>query len=81
MFLDAAGNYSVIVISAGNAKNISYFGTYTVNDADNTMTMHIDASSGINARGRDEKRTVTFNGDQMTQETPKGGIKITWKRS
>ena len=27
MFLDAGGHYSVIVVTAGNARNIAYFGT------------------------------------------------------
>ena len=35
MFLDAGGHISVIVISAGGARNTSYFGTYTVDDAAN----------------------------------------------
>jgi hypothetical protein len=86
MFLDAGGHYSVIAITAGKARSISYFGTYTVNDADSSMTMHVDASSGANAAGRDEKRIVTFSGDDLTVANQKfagsvGGIKLTWKRS
>jgi hypothetical protein len=86
MFLDASGHYSVIVITGGNARNISYFGTYTVNDADSSMTMHIDASSGANAVGRDEKRIITFNADELIVENqksavPLGAIKLTWKQA
>jgi hypothetical protein len=89
MFLDAGGHFSVIVISAGQARNISYFGTYTVNDADKSMTMHIDASSGggdVNAAGRDEKRLVTFSGDELTvaNQTASGAagaVKLTWKQA
>jgi hypothetical protein len=85
MFLDAGGHYSVIVISGGNARNISYFGTYTVNDDDSSMTMHIDTSTLANATGRDERRLVTFSGDELIVQNqksagPMGTIKLTWKR-
>ena len=81
MFLDADGHYSVIVLTAGNARNISFFGTYTVDNADNSMTMHVVGSSLANASGRDEKRLVSFSGDELIQTAPKGAIKLTWKRS
>jgi hypothetical protein len=86
MFLDAGGHYSVVVISAGSVRDISYFGTYTVNDADNSMTMHIDAGSLANAAGRDEKRFVTFSGDELTVANqksagPLGSLKLTWKQA
>ena len=86
MFLDAGGHYSVIVLSAGNAKNISYFGSYTVDDANSSMTMHIDASSRANADGRNQKRFITFSGDELIQENPpsggpRGSVQVTWKRS
>jgi hypothetical protein len=74
------------VISAGNAKSISYFGTYTVSDADGSMTLHIDGSSRANAAGQTQRRIITFSGDELIQDTPpsvgpKGTIKVTWKRS
>jgi hypothetical protein len=89
MFLDASGHYSVIVISVGEARSISYFGTYTVNDADKSMTMHVDASSGgsgVKAAGRDEKRLITFSGDHLivANQTPSGApgpVKVTWKEA
>jgi hypothetical protein len=86
MFLDASGHYLVIVLSAGNAKSISYFGTYTVNDADSSMTMRVDASSRLIADEPDAKRLVNFSGGEMTQETSpstgrRNSIKVTWKRS
>jgi hypothetical protein len=88
MFIDGAGNFSVIVISAGNARNVSYFGTYTVDDAAKSMTLHIEASgggSGINAAGRDVTRLVTLSGDELTlqNQTPigPGAFKLTWKKA
>ncbi len=88
MFLDAAGHLSVIVISDGGARNIAYFGTYKVDDADKTMSIHIDGSSGgaRNASGRTFKRFVQVQGIEMimANETPTGTpgpIKQTWKQA
>jgi Lipocalin-like domain len=81
MFLDADGHFSTIVLSAGDAKNIAYYGTYIVNDADNTMTIHIDGTSRGNAEGHNQKRVISLNGDQLTLTTPNGAVKLTWKRS
>jgi hypothetical protein len=49
------------------------------------MTMHIDGSTRAKADGRDLKRQITFNGDEMIQDTPpsagpRGFVKVTWKR-
>jgi hypothetical protein len=85
MFLDADGHYAIIVLSGGNAKDISYFGTYTADDSAGVITLHIDGSSHANADGRDQKRLVTFSGDEVIVATSpsarRGSIKLTWKRS
>jgi hypothetical protein len=89
MFLDAGGHFSVIVISAGDARNIAYFGTYTVDDTGASVTFHIAASSGgsgTNAGGRDLKRLVTFAGNQLivSNQAPSGApgsIKLTWTQA
>jgi hypothetical protein len=89
MFLDAAGHFSVIVISDGNARSLAYFGTYTTNDADKSVAIHIEDSAGggtPNAAGRDLKRLVTLSGDELAVENElatgaPGAIKVTWKRA
>jgi hypothetical protein len=88
MFLDAGGHLSVIVISDGGARNISYFGTYTVDNAAKSMTIHVDGSSGGNgnASGRSFKRLVQLRGGElvMANEAPAsapGDIKQTWKQA
>ncbi len=88
MFLDAAGHVSVIVISDGGARNIAYFGTYTIDDADKTMSLHVDGSSGGagNASGRTFKRSVQVQGNEMViaNQTPAGApgkLKETWKQA
>ena len=84
MLLDAGGHYAVIVISGGDAKNIAYYGTYTVDEASNTVTMHIAGSTRGRAEGRDQKHTMTVNGDQLVDDRTigrKGSIRMTWKRT
>jgi hypothetical protein len=89
MFLDAAGHFSVIVVSEGNARSLAYFGTYTISDADKTMMVHIEDSAGggtPNAAGRDLKRLVILNGDELSVQNllatgEPGGVKVTWKRA
>src|SRR3984957_3337449 len=84
MLLDAAGHYSIIVVSNGGARNISYYGTYTVDETNKSVTMHISGSTRSNADGRDQTRQVTVDGDQLIEQTlpgRKGSIKMTWKRA
>jgi len=85
LFLDAAGHYAIIVITEGAARNVAYFGAYTTDDADGSVTSHIQASNNQAAIGRDEKRYVVFDGDKMIATSrkpsgPPGGIKLTWQR-
>jgi hypothetical protein len=47
MFLDRSGHFAVVVIGANNGRNISRFGTYTVDDAGSLITMHIERSSVV----------------------------------
>lgn len=86
MFLDAGGHYAVIVITGGRARSISYYGTYTVNDADDSMTMHIDGSNRADFAGHDVKRVISVSGDEMivanaTASGAAGPTKLTWKRA
>jgi hypothetical protein len=84
MLLDAAGHYSIIVISNGGARNISYYGSYTVDESSKSVTMHVAGGTRANADGQDQTRQVTVDGDQLVEQTPpgrKGSIKMTWKRA
>lgn len=81
MSYDANGHFSVIVLSAGQAKNISYFGTYSVNDADSSVTIHIDGSTLAREDGHDLKRKLVFSGDQLVVQSPNGKVSLTWKKS
>jgi len=88
MFLDAGGHVSVIVISDGGARNVAYFGTYTLDDADKTMSIHVDGSSGGagNASGRTFKRIVQVQGNELTianqtRTGAPGRLNETWKQA
>jgi len=87
MFLDAGGHYSVIVITAGSARTIAYFGTYTIDDSENSITMHIDATATGGDARPDVKRFVTLSGDELIVANQKGpdpvpgrSLELTWKQ-
>lgn len=49
---------------------IAHFGTYTVNEADKTITFHIATSTFPNWNGIDQKRPFTVSGDTLKWTTP-----------
>ena len=49
---------------------MTYFGTYTVSEADRYIAIHIDGSSFPNWNGADQKRIVTITGDQLKLSAP-----------
>jgi Lipocalin-like domain len=66
--------------------SIAYYGTYTVNDADKTITLHIERSSFPNLNGTVGKRIVTaLTADEMKYINPGrtggGSINCTCKRA
>jgi hypothetical protein len=70
---------------AAVAGSIAYFGTYTVNDADKTLVMHLEGSTYPNWAGTDQKRGLELSGDELKfiNQTPSmgpGTITVTWKR-
>ena len=70
---------------AAVAGSIAYFGTYTVNDADKMLVMHLDGSTYPNWVGTDQKRTLELSGDEMKfiNQNPsmgQGTVTVSWKR-
>jgi Lipocalin-like domain len=70
---------------AAVAGSIAYFGTFDVNEADKTLTVHVEGSTFPNWVGTDQKRTVEFSGDEMKwiNKAPsmgQGVATVTWKR-
>ena len=48
------------------AGSLAYAGTYTVDPATKTLTMHIQVSTFSNWKGTDQKRTYAIDGDTLT---------------
>ena len=49
--------------------SIAHFGRYSVNEAENTITFHIETSTFPNWNGVDQKRPITLMGDQLKWRT------------
>ena len=64
---------------------LSYFGTYTVNEAEKSYTVQIESSSFQNQTATPGKRMVTLAGDELKLANPSrlaGGQTVNvWKRA
>ena len=66
------------------AGTMTYFGTYSVGEADSSIDIHIEGCSFPNWNGGDQKRGVAIAGDQLTLTVhpPTGeGVEVVWKRA
>jgi hypothetical protein len=64
---------------------ISYFGTYSVNQADGTLMLHVERSSFPNWNGTDQQRLITsLSAQELKYTNPTASIgataELTWKR-
>jgi hypothetical protein len=64
---------------------ITYFGTYSVNEADRTIAIHIEGSSFPNWNGADQKRIFVIAGNELKLTSPAasgaGTAEVVWKRA
>ena len=65
---------------------LTYFGTYTVSEAERTLLVHIESSSFPNWNGTEQKRLFTLTGDDLkwtnpTASTGGGTTEVVWKRA
>jgi hypothetical protein len=65
---------------------IAYYGTYTVNEADKTVSLKLDATMLVNQLGIEQKRLITsIDADEMRYQNPTavggGQIVYVWKRA
>jgi len=64
---------------------IAHAGRYTVNEADRTVTFHIEQSSYPNWNGTEQRRPTTVSGDEMKYTVPTASIggtgEVTFKRA
>ena len=68
------------------ASSIAHFGSYVVNEADKTITFHIETSTHPNWDATEQKRTFTISGDELKYigvSAVVGGAAatLTWKRA
>ena len=66
-------------------ESIAYYGTYTVNEEVNVISLHLDASTFPNQVGTDQKRTITsLTADELKYSSPAAisGVQVhqVWKR-
>lgn len=50
--------------------SIAHFGRYTIDEADKTVTFHIETSTFPNWNGIEQKRPFTLKGDELKWTTP-----------
>jgi hypothetical protein len=63
---------------------ITYFGTYSVSEADSSIAIHVEGSSFPNWNATNQKRFVAIAGQQLTLTVrPSGGdeVDVIWKRA
>jgi hypothetical protein len=66
---------------------VAYFGTYSVNETNRIVTLHIERSSFPNWEGTDQQRKFEFVGDQLqytaasSTANPAEAAQLVWKRT
>jgi hypothetical protein len=62
-----------------------HLGTYTVNEAERTVTLHVEGAAYPNLEGTDQKRTVILAGDELKWSFPgtsgRGIAHNVWRRA
>jgi hypothetical protein len=67
-------------------ESIAYYGTYTVNEEVNVISLHLDASTLPNQVGTDQKRAITsLTADELQYSSPAAisGVEVhqVWRRA
>lgn len=83
LYIGNDDRFSVIVI--GDSKHIAFFGTYTVDERDSSLNLHIEDTTSNAGPESNHKWLITFNGNEMTHNraTPSGArgtVTAVWKR-
>lgn len=99
LILDSNGHFSFFVLGKDRVKGnddvripagplVAYYGTYTVNDAENMLTYKVEHAANPMFDGAVRTQKVTFKGDVMTTtgsdvKTPQGVITPVneWKKA
>jgi hypothetical protein len=70
MILAGNGNYAATIIAGGRKDTdapgvAAIFGTWSVNEADKTLTIHFVGANNPANEGRDLKLNISLNGEEM----------------
>jgi len=71
---------------AVSQKVVAYFGTYTVDEPNHLVTLHIEQSSFPNWNGTDQQRKFSFTSDELrytaasSTANPAESAELVWKR-
>jgi hypothetical protein len=93
MILAGNGNYAVTIVAGGRKDadapgEAAIFGTWSVSEADKTLTLHIVGGRNPATEGRDLKLSISLNGegemkiigDFNNPGGPAGHIDNSWRR-
>jgi hypothetical protein len=66
--------------------SIGYFGTYTIDEEDKTLSLHLEGTSLVNQLGIEQKRVITSIGaEELKYRNPTavggGQLEVVWKRA
>jgi hypothetical protein len=82
----APGQWGAQEVRSAYAGYIAYFGTYEVNEGEDTVVHHVEGALNPGWVGSDQVRRMRFDGDLLILSTdvPKGGAMVrhtlTWKK-
>jgi hypothetical protein len=99
LMFDAGDHFLIVIIRSGLRdqtgtngektpilqKNIACFGTYSINNADHTISVHIEGSTFPKWTGMDQQRRFTLAGDELKWTNAPasdgaGTAELAWKR-
>jgi len=77
LMFDRLDHFLIVVTRSGQAgtlgqnkaalqKSVACFGTYSINDADHTINVHIESSTFPKWNGTEQKRRFAITGDRLT---------------
>jgi len=86
--LGGSGKYAVTFENRNRPKTaersaagfVANFGTWSVNEADKTLAMHVEGSLTPSIEGTEGKRTISLNGDELKVTNPETKITIVYRR-
>ena len=60
---------------------VANFGTWSVNEADKTLTRRLEGALFPSAEGTEQKNSVSLTGDELKFGLPAGGTGTVWRRA